>query len=70
MTYAGAVYDQATGLYLMGARYYDPVLQRFITAHSHVGAGSARLQSRALAASPRAKGEQKEWRNRQPHLLP
>ncbi len=30
-------YDQATGLYLMGARYYDPVLQRFVTADSYSG---------------------------------
>jgi len=37
MTYTGQPYDSATGLYLMGARYYDPAIGRFITADSFSG---------------------------------
>ncbi len=28
--YAGAIYDQETGLYYLNARYYDPSIGRFI----------------------------------------
>jgi RHS repeat-associated protein len=37
----GVRYDQETGLYLMGARYYDPRIGRFISADSASGAGTS-----------------------------
>ena len=38
--YTGKPYDAATGLYYMGARYYDPATGRFITQDSYPGSMS------------------------------
>ncbi|MGD0478127.1 MAG: RHS repeat-associated core domain-containing protein [Nitrososphaerales archaeon] len=35
--YIGQPYDSATGLYLFGARYYDPTIGRFITQDTYGG---------------------------------
>ena len=35
--YTGEPYDSVTGLYLFGARYYDPTIGRFITEDSYSG---------------------------------
>ncbi len=35
--YAGEVYDSETGLYYLRARYYDPIMGRFITEDSFEG---------------------------------
>ncbi len=36
-TYAGYYFDRETGLYYVGARYYDPATGRFITADTNLG---------------------------------
>lgn len=41
--YRGYRYDTETGLYYVGARYYDPVIGRFINADSLVSTGSSIL---------------------------
>gem|GEM_PF-4230556 len=35
--YIGQPYDSATGLYYLGARFYDPAIGRFITQDTHSG---------------------------------
>ena len=35
--YSGYVYDEETGLYYLNARYYDPVIGRFLTEDTYLG---------------------------------
>lgn len=39
LAYTGAVMDEATGLYYMNARYYDPAIGAFISQDSYRGSG-------------------------------
>ena len=42
--YRGYCYDEATGFYYLGSRYYDPVIGRFVNADDVDGLGAEQVQ--------------------------
>ena len=49
LRYRGYVYDEETGLYYLGTRYYSPKLGRFINADGYVSTGQGLLGSNMYA---------------------
>ena len=49
LRYRGYVYDEETGLYYLGSRYYDPGVGRFINADAYVSTGQGFIGNNMFA---------------------